>query len=305
MDVLTVLSAPKVQSTSRSVQFSMQLAAQLPSRLTQDLNYSFNETTSLYSGHQATEPSSSTNSPFAKHVTRDFRCPRGILGGKFLIRAPPTCNPCTLVPKMVSLLVLALLFLFAFVDAWYFLRLLSTLLPCWIRQRLSGDGKRMSRSELLAPSTVQGVVLPFDLDLQLHMNNSKYLREMDFGRIRHILSTNFYRHLTRLGGSLVVGATMIRYRRSLQLWQRFTLQTQILCWVGDAMYVEQRFVSSKDGFVCAIALLRMCTRGVLVEKVMERLCMDGHQSPPFPPHVESWAETIDRSKQYLKGEREL
>ena len=32
------------------------------------------------------------------------------------------------------------------------------------------------------PNVVHGIVLPSDVDHHMHMNNSKYLREMDFGR---------------------------------------------------------------------------------------------------------------------------
>lgn len=203
-----------------------------------------------------------------------------------------------------SVVFVTLLPLFAFLDVWYFVRCALFLAPYRIWQRLfPNDIKRMTREELLAPTEKLGWVLPSDLDLQLHMNNSKYLREMDFGRIYHFLSTNFYTCLVAFGGNLVVGATTIRYRRSLQLWQRFYLRTRILCWENNAMYVEQRFVCGKEGFVCAIALLKMSTKGVTVEKVLERLCVGSTQSPPFPPEVESWAETINRSRDHFKRER--
>lgn len=147
-----------------------------------------------------------------------------------------------------------------------------------------------------------GLVLPSDLDLQLHMNNAKYLREMDFGRIHHFVCTNFYRALRALGGNLVVGATTIRYRRSLQPLQWFSLTTRILCWDANAVYVEQRFVCRKDGFVCAIALLKMVVKGTTIDHVLERLCKGSSKSPAFPPEVQSWAETINRSKDNLRRE---
>ena len=204
---------------------------------------------------------------------------------------------------MVLLLVVGVfLFLFAFVDLWYFLRLLVCLAPGRIRQVFSKSRKQLTRDELLKSTSVEGVVLPSDLDCQFHMNNSKYLREMDFGRIFHYLHTNMYSCVVAVGGNVVVGATMIRYRRSLQLWQRFSLKTRFVCWESGALYVEQRFVD-RQGFVCAVALLRMAIKGASMEKVLEKLCMDRPQSPPFPPEVESWAEAIVRSKENMKKER--
>ena len=210
----------------------------------------------------------------------------------------------THVAAMVMALVLLLVLLFAFVDVWYFVRCALFVGSQRVWQWLfPNDFKRATEEELLAPTEKQGLVLPSDLDLHLHMNNAKYLREMDFGRMHHFVSTNFYRALRNVGGNLVVGATMIRYRRSLQLWQWFSLRTRILCWDDNAMYVEQRFVGRKDGFVCAIALLKMVVKGTTVENVLERLCVGSSRSPAFPPEVQSWAETINRSKDNLRKER--
>lgn len=193
-------------------------------------------------------------------------------------------------------------FLFAFVDVWYFVRFAVFIVPTGIWRRLN-KVRRLTREEFLATTEVQGMVLPFDLDFQCHMNNSKYLREMDFGRVYHLLFSNFYDTLLACGGKLLtIGASTIRYRRSLRLWERFSLQTRILCWVDNALYVEQRFVSCRDGFISAIALLKMSTKGATVEKTLEKLCVGRCPSPPFPPEVESWAEAIDRSKDNLKRE---
>ena len=199
-------------------------------------------------------------------------------------------------------LVVVLLLLFAFVDTWYMLRTLVFHAPkrAW-QVWFGGQRQHLSRDDLLQATSVQGVVLPSDLDFHFHMNNSKYLREMDFGRFNHYLLTGLLGHILSVGGYVVVATTTIRYRRSLQLWERFTLQTRILCWEGSTLYLEQRFVK-RDGFVCAVALLSMSV-GVPLEKVLERACGDVPKSPTFPPEVDSFAETIARSKERFRMER--
>lgn len=204
----------------------------------------------------------------------------------------------------LSVLLFLPLLLFAVVDVWYFVRLLVMLIPVKVWKKLSGHSLRITRSELLAPSQIPGIVLPSDLDLQLHMNNSKYLREMDFGRILFYMSKNFHECVYSQGGTVVVGASMIRYRRSLKLWERFSLKTRILCWSKDTLYMEQRFLRSQDGFVCAVSLLKMSAIGITVDQILERLCIEMPQSPPFPPEVESWTKTIDKSKEMLRKERQ-
>ena len=46
---------------------------------------------------------------------------------------------------------------------------------------------------------------------------------------------------------------MIRYRKDLKLWHKYSTRTRILCWSKEeqCFYVEVQF-ENKDGFVCAI-----------------------------------------------------
>src|SRR5271167_2729969 len=101
-------------------------------------------------------------------------------------------------------------------------------------------------------SRVRLRVLPNDLDLNLHMNNGRYLTVMDLGRIDF---------LTRAGSPLVflrnrwrplIGGTIIRYRFSLRAFERFEVATRILYWDEKWFYFEQR-VENTEG-VAAIAL---------------------------------------------------
>lgn len=196
--------------------------------------------------------------------------------------------------------VTCVLLVFAFVDVWYFVRLLHLLPRILAQCYFTTATTALSRETLLSTYTLEGVVLPSDIDFLLHMNNSKYLREMDFGRLAHFVNTNLHYFVEEAGGTAVLAATMIRYRRSLQLWQRFQLQTRILCWDDSSFYCEQRFVS-KQGFVCAIALLKIVVKGRMPGEVLEKACVRC-QSPPFPPELKSWTETIRSSSEALKKE---
>lgn len=198
-----------------------------------------------------------------------------------------------------------LLLLFAFVDTWYFLRSIINYLPSMVWQKCFGGRKirQLSRDELLQATSVEGIVLPSDLDFHFHMNNSKYLREMDFGRFNHYTKTGIFRHILSMGGAVVVAAVTIRYRRSLHLWERFSLETKILCWEGNTLYLEQRFVRKKDRFVCAVALLSMSTLRVSLERVLEKVCGDAPMCPTPPPEVTCWADSIAKSKEHFRRER--
>nr|CAD58652.1 mesenchymal stem cell-like protein [Suberites domuncula] len=184
--------------------------------------------------------------------------------------------------------------LFAFVDVWYFVRgihfVLQRLLASIMGQRRQ---RKHTEEDIFRVSCVRGIVLPSDLDMMWHMNNSKYLRELDFGRFK-LFSRLFYPTVRKLKGSFALNAISIRYRRSLLLWQWFTIESKVLCWKDDGMYLEQRFIGDGDKFVYAIALIKFVVRGegLTMDIVMETAVTGEISSPPSPPEVKGWIESI-------------
>ncbi|MEE6462984.1 hypothetical protein FKM82_005728, partial [Ascaphus truei] len=152
---------------------------------------------------------------------------------------------------------------FALLDGWYFLRAFLAVL----RARLQPVVK-----DLLKEHTFSGLVLPHDLDFLLHMNNSRYLREADFARLSFFTRSGLFGALHSLGAGMVMAACTVRYRRSLRLLETFEIRTRLLCWDDKAFYVEQRFVSPRDGFVCAVLLSRQHIMGISPDKVVQSMC---------------------------------
>lgn len=211
---------------------------------------------------------------------------------------------------MATLVLLVLLVvLFASVDAWYFVRCFCFGLKAKANRLLKRYyGWMFSVEDLLRPVVMRGMVLPSDIDLHMHMNNSKYLREMDFGRIRFYLESGLRDAGRQLGAATLVAAISIRYRKSLQLWQRFTLTTKVVHWSDDAFYLEQRF-TGEDGFIYAIAMVKMVARSehgrvstVEFAKLMAAEGADNVESPPPSPELKCWIESLEKSSESLKKE---
>ena len=97
-------------------------------------------------------------------------------------------------------------------------------------------------------------VWPTDLDVLKHMNNGVYLSIMDLGRIDLMARSGAWPRLQKRGYYPVVVSSTITYRRSLEPWQRFTLESRIVGLDDVAGYVEQRFV--RDGEVCARGVIK-------------------------------------------------
>ncbi|XP_028629090.1 protein THEM6 isoform X1 [Grammomys surdaster] len=164
---------------------------------------------------------------------------------------------------LVASLALGLAF-FALLDGWYLVRV-----PCAVlRARLLQPRVR----DLLAEQRYAGRVLPSDLDLLLHMNNARYLREADVARAAHLTRCGVLGALRDLSAHTVLAASCARYRRSLRLFEPFEVHTRLLGWDDRAFYLEARFVSLRDGFVCALLRFRQHVLGTSPDRVVQHLC---------------------------------
>ena len=216
----------------------------------------------------------------------------------------------TRITEMMAFVILFfLVVLFACVDVWYFVRAFPLIIKgiaVLFLKKLGVQKRKYSLKDVLSPGVIHGIVLPSDIDHHLHMNNSKYLREMDFGRQKMYFGSGMAEAMIKLRASTRVAAISIRYRRSLQLWDRFTLSSKVLHW-SDAFYLEQRFIN-KDGFTCAIAMVKMIAKSksghVPTEEVVKLIMGEGEseKSPPATPELKSWMESLERSSESMRKE---
>lgn len=132
-------------------------------------------------------------------------------------------------------------------------------------------------------------VWPTDLDLNGHMNNGRYLTLMDLGRIDLMLRNGIGRLALRRGWRPVIGSAMIRYRRSLEPFDRYGLVSRVLAWDDRWFFVEQRF--ERDGQAVAVAAVKglMLSKGVRVPtgEVLRALGAEV-ESPPIPEAIRLW-----------------
>lgn len=85
-------------------------------------------------------------------------------------------------------------------------------------------------------------VLPTDIDILRHMNNGKYLSILDVARLDLIQRNGIFRLFMSEGWYPVVVGQTISYRKSLNPWKKFTVESRILGFDDQAVYMEQRFV---------------------------------------------------------------
>lgn len=92
----------------------------------------------------------------------------------------------------------------------------------WLLWRLHS----LQRRGLFEESRVAFCVWPNDCDLNLHMNNGRYLSFMDLGRVHLTAQSGLLREALRRRWMPVLAAAEITFIRSLKPFQRFDLVTR-------------------------------------------------------------------------------
>ena len=134
-------------------------------------------------------------------------------------------------------------------------------------------------------------VLPNDIDINLHMNNARYLNIMDYARTHLLARTRLLEHIIQSRWQPLVGAVWITYRRSLPLFSAFSITSRMVCWDEKWFYLEQTF-TGRDGLAAmgwVKGVLRNSQGTVDPQKVIEGVA-PGLLSPPMPDTIATWNE---------------
>lgn len=108
-------------------------------------------------------------------------------------------------------------------------------------------------------------VLPTDVDLNVHLTNSRYPQLMDIGRMDLLVRSGTGHTMHKAGIAPVLVESNIVFKRDLPLGTRFTLETRVVGRDRKALVVEQRFLVGET--VHAIGTVKMVC--VLKGKVVE------------------------------------
>jgi acyl-CoA thioesterase FadM len=153
-------------------------------------------------------------------------------------------------------------------------RLLWTLLVSW----------RKPKVDLLAAVDSKLIVLPNDLDFNFHLNNGRYLTLMDVGRFDLTVRTGLARIMFKEGWYPVLGGAAIQFRRSLSLFQRFTIRTRVVYWDSKWIYLEQNFLVDESVYASAAvrAVFRKAGKTLNTNDLIAAMYKPGESPPPVP-----------------------
>jgi acyl-CoA thioesterase FadM len=146
------------------------------------------------------------------------------------------------------------------------------------------------RCDVFGPARKRFVVWPPDLDVLLHVNNGVYLTMLDVARVDLLLRSGVGKTLWRKGFYPVVAAETIRFRRSLQLFQAFDVETAVIGWDDKAFIIQHRFLRAEELVAEAIVRSRFLRRrggSVSSREILDSVGRT-EPSPALPAWIDAW-----------------
>ena len=137
-------------------------------------------------------------------------------------------------------------------------------------------------------------VMPTDLDVLGHMNNGVYFSIMDLGRVDLLIRSGLWPKMRARGYYPVMANETMTFRKSLQPWQKFMLESKIVGYDAKAVYLEQRFVVDGEIFASAMTRARFLKKGGGTVSMDELAALAGVDvSTMAPPEwIAHWSDNI-------------
>ena len=152
--------------------------------------------------------------------------------------------------------------------------------------------------DLLATTRVRLRVWPNDLDINLHVNNGRYLALADIGRMHWFVRTGALAVAKQQNAFPVVGDAIAKFRRDLKVFQSFEIHTRLLGWDHKWGFIEHRFVRQHRVIgVVAIRGVFKAPSGPLDPGTL--LTALAHAAPT--PELPEWATCFQQSSELLSG----
>ena len=160
-----------------------------------------------------------------------------------------------------------------------YLRLFWTLLALTWRKPIT----------LLETSTITLRVWPNDLDINLHVNNGRFLTLADLGVVTLSGRMGVFQAAWRKGWRPVVGAALARFRRPLKPFQKYRLETRILGWNEKWTFFQSRFIVKGEVKATVVTKGMVLGReGRVPPLQVAALTGRNGESPALPEWVAHW-----------------
>jgi acyl-CoA thioesterase FadM len=166
---------------------------------------------------------------------------------------------------------------------------------------------RGQQAKPLDPTTIIVWTMLTDLDLNLHVNNGRYLTLADLGRMDWFVRTGCLRAARGRDWIPVIGDANARFIRQVGAFKRLRMETRLVGWNEKWAFLEHRMIE-KSGKTACIVMVRGMFWSRSEGRVPPQVLLDatgntGLVSPELPEWVRSWSLSLDQLSQAARAER--
>lgn len=115
--------------------------------------------------------------------------------------------------------------------------------------------------QLFESDQYNSMVLPSDLDLIGHMNNSKFLSLMDLARFQLLFRAGAVKLLLQKRYKPVVTHLDINYKKELKLFEKFSIHSSLKSWDEKSFYIKQIFKNNRGDVIVEALFKGVIIRG--------------------------------------------
>ncbi len=150
-------------------------------------------------------------------------------------------------------------------------------------------------------SVLEFRVLPFDLDINFHLTNSRYLSFMDLGRLYYTGQVGLIGLMFKKRWQPVVADCEITFIRQVRLFSKIIMTTELVSWDEKYQYFYQRFMVNGHTVATALVKTALYSKGRAVPCADIIGAVDPDLVAPAMPHSVTLLRELSRQKRDLHG----
>jgi acyl-CoA thioesterase FadM len=167
----------------------------------------------------------------------------------------------------------------------------------WLRLISVGFGLiGAPRVDLFATTRIRLRAWPTDLDVNLHVNNGRYLALADIGRMHWFVRTGVLKIARQQKAFPVVGDVLAKFRRDLKAFQTVEIHTRLLGWDHRWGFLEHRFV--RNDRVMGVVAVRGVFKGP-AGTLDPGTLLTGLAASARSPELPEWTKSFLQSSELL------
>jgi len=128
-------------------------------------------------------------------------------------------------------------------------------------------GKRIGAGDLESELSLR--VLPNDIDINLHMNNGRYLTICDLNRVDMFARSGLLKAMFKRNWIPVIAVHTMTYKKPLGIFESYKVRTEVTHW--DEKYFYMKHMFSSGGRIAAEGTSKGCVyaRGIGVVRPID------------------------------------